>query len=238
MTYCDWILNMSNYYDDESDKKRTLANIRDSLSAYCVNFLSLVEEEPVFVSEDKQFVGIELPFSLDVTISYTEDDVEKEHTFNFIGKIDGVHVHKNGGLIIHENKTASRLDDAWLGQWTTSHQITGYCYAASCLAMQNISQARVLGMQIPVPKYSGYSYRTDRVDREQHIMGDWGRWVLMLTKLINDYKNTPEKCPMCTNSCSAYYSLCNLMCVCTQPEEKRKEIIDEMIVDKWSPLNN
>lgn len=237
MVYADWVLEHSGYYDDEKDKKRTLENIRESLMAYGSNFLTLVEEEPVWISEDRTQVGIELPFNVDITINYEENDTKYSETFNFIGKIDGIHVHKNGNLIIHENKTSSRLDDSWLNQWQTSHQITGYCFAASMFVGNFVTQARVLGMQIPIPKTSGYAFRTDRVDRETFFLENWAKWVIIQLKMLNDYKDCVEQAPMFTKSCSAYYSTCPLVCLCTINEEERKQTISEMVVKEWSPLN-
>lgn len=238
MVYADWIIANSGYYNDEKDKKRTIENIRTSLMAYGSNFLELVKEEPIWISEDKTQVGIELPFNININISYEENGEVKEYVFNFIGKIDGIHVHKNGGLIIHENKTASRLDDSWLNQWFMSHQITGYCLAASHLVGTYVGQARVLGMQIPVPKSSGYAYRTERVDRPTHFLDNWAKWVIVNNRIIEDYKNCPEKAIMNTKNCCAYYSSCPYMCICTLPEDERKQAIDDMVVKKWSPLND
>ena len=237
MVYADWIIANSGFYDDEKDKKRTIENIRTSLMAYGSNFLTLVADEPVWISEDRTKVGIELPFEHTIEIAFMEGGEQKTVFVKFIGKIDGIHVHKNGKLIIHENKTASRLDDSWLAQWFMSHQITGYCLAASDFVGEFIDQARVLGMQIPVPKTSGYAYRTERVDRPQHFLESWAKWVITQARVVADYKDCPEKAIMNTKSCCAFYSTCPLMCLCTLPEDERKQAIDEMIVKKWSPLN-
>lgn len=237
MIYADWIIEKSGYQDDETDKKRTIDNIRSSLMAYGSNFLELVKEEPVWVSEDKSQVGIELPFNVYVDIVYNDEHGQQSIRINFIGKIDGIHVYKNGKLIIHENKTASRLDDGWASQWYMSHQITGYCLVASRFVNDFIDQARVLGMQIPIPKYSGYAYRTERVDRQPHFLENWARWLIHNSNIIELYKHTPEKSIMNTKFCNMYYSTCPLMCLCTLNEEERKLALDDMIVKKWSPLD-
>lgn len=237
MVYADWVIANSGFYDDEKDKKRTIENIRTSLMAYGSNFLTLVKEEPVWISEDRTKVGIELPFEYVIRFEYIENGFKNVKYIKFIGKIDGIHVHKNGKLIIHENKTASRLDDSWLAQWYMSHQITGYCLAASDFVGEYIDQARVLGMQIPVPKMSGYAYRTDRVDRPQYFLESWAKWVITQSDIIDQYKDYPEKAIMNTKSCCAFYSTCPLMCLCTLPEDERKQAIEEMPVKKWSPLN-
>lgn len=237
MVFVDYILQNEGYYDDENDKKRTLANIRNTLLAYVANFNELVSNEPVY--NNNTFVGIELPFDFVVKIEYTfneQNDVRCK-SFRFIGKIDGLHVFKDGTLILHENKTASRLDDSWLGQWETSHQITGYCLIAQAITGLNCNKARVIGAQIPVPKMSGYSYRAERVDREEFCFENWARWVLTVLDVIEKYKDCPHLAPMSTKNCSAYYSKCALMPLCVLSKEEKLETINNMVVDKWSPLD-
>lgn len=235
MVYVDYILQNSGYYDEETDKKRTLANIRNSLLAYCSNFIELVAEEPVYVKDD--IVGIELPFDKLVKIKFINESFkEEEKSFRFIGKIDGIHV-KEGKLILHENKTSSRLDDSWLHQWEVSHQITGYCLIASYLSNEVCSQARVIGNQIPIPKLSGYAYRTERVDRDDFTWINWARWAINVIDLIEKYKNNPELAPMSTKTCSAYYSSCPLIPLCVLNDKEKVEALNEMITDKWSPLD-
>ena len=93
-------------------------------------------------------------------------------------------------------------------------------------------------MQIPVPKMSGYAFRTDRVDRPTHFIENWAKWVLTQAKTIEEYKDCPEKAIMNTRSCCAFYTTCPLMCICTLPEDERKQTIVQMPVKKWSPLND
>jgi hypothetical protein len=235
MIFVDYILENGGFYDDEGDKKRTLANIRNTLLAYCSNFNDLVANEPVY-KDEKGFVGIELPFDYVVSITYNEKSIRN---FRFIGKIDGLHVFKDGTMILHENKTASRLDDSWLGQWYKSHQITGYCLVANYFTKQECLQARILGMQIPAPKTTGYAFRMERVDREAFNYSDWARWVIETTDIIDEYKNIPEKAPMNTHACCKYYKQCAFIALCCSNEEERLRTINEdMIIDEWNPLND
>jgi hypothetical protein len=240
--FSDFIIDNSGYYDDPEDKKRTIANIKDSLVHYCSNFLEIVIDEPVWIedeNDENSKVGIEIPFNTIVTITFVANGMENIQDFNFIGKIDGIHVKRkdNNSLIIHENKTASRLDDSWLGQWYKSHQITGYCLVGSYFTNQECIQARVLGMQIPAPKSSGYAFRMERVDREHFSFSDWARWILTTYEIIEDYKEIPEKAPMNTHACCKFYRQCAFIPVCCSSEEERKRIIEEdMVIDEWNPL--
>ncbi len=242
--FSDFIIDNSGYYDDPEDKKRTIANIKDSLLHYLSNFLSLVEDEPVWIEDENDInskVGIEIPFNLNVKIKFIANDEEFTKVIHFIGKLDGVHVRikDNNSLIIHENKTASRLDDSWLGQWYKSHQITGYCLAGYYFTKQECLQARVLGMQIPAPKTSGYAFRMERVDREQFNFNDWARWVLTVNEFIEDYKDCPEKAVMNTHACCRYYKQCSFVPLCCSNVEERKRILEEeMITDEWNPLES
>lgn len=242
LLFSDWIIDNSGYYEDPEDKKRTIENIKESLMAYCSNFLNIVEDEPVWIADENDInskIGIEIPFDVTVKITYIANGAEHVQDVHFIGKLDGIHVRKfDNTLIVHENKTASRLDDSWVGQWYKSHQITGYCLAASYFTEQNCLQARVLGMQIPVPKYSGYGFRTERVDRENAYFSDWARWVITTIEVVEEYKDHPEKAPMNTHACCKYYKQCAFTPLCCVDEEERIRIInEEMVEQEWSPLN-
>lgn len=242
LLFSDWIIDNSGYYEDPDDKKRTIANIKESLMSYCSNFLNFIEEEPVWVANENDInskVGIEIPFDVNVEITFIANGAEHIQNVHFIGKLDGIHVRKfDNSLIVHENKTASRLDDAWSGQWFRSHQITGYCLAASYFTEQTCLQARVLGMQIPVPKYSGYAFRTERVDRDTFYFSDWARWVLSTIEVVEEYKDHPEKAPMNTHACCKYYKQCAFVPLCCVNEEERINIMEnEMVTQEWSPLD-
>lgn len=239
--FSDFLIDNSGYYDDPDDKKRTIENIKSSLLSYLSNFLELIQDEPVWINNSEEIdtlVGIEIPFDLKVTITFVANGEEQEQILHFIGKLDGIHTRKDGTLIIHENKTASRLDDSWVDQWYNSHQITGYCLASSFFTGVNCLQARVLGMQIPVPKYSGYAFRMERVDREKHYFEDWCRWMLFNHEIIEEYKDTPEIAPKNTHACCKYYKQCAFTFLCVNSAEERKRIInEEMIEHEWSPLD-
>lgn len=239
--FSDWIIDNSGYYEDPDDKKRTIANIKDSLLNYCGNFINQVQTEPVWIENEEDVnskIGIEIPFNYEVDITYNDNQVKTVH---FIGRLDGLHyrLSDNDSLIVHENKTASRLDDSWSDQWFKSHQITGYCLAASYFTNNICLQARVLGMQIPQPKFSGVGYRTERVDRDTKSFDDWARWVLHCTEIIDDYKDTPELAPMNTHACCKYYKACAFLPLCVDNAENRKRVIEtEMVDSPWSPLDD
>ena len=62
-------------------------------------------------------------------------------------------------LSVHDNKTASRLNDAWSQSFLLSHQITTYCAAATVFTQHAVHNAEVLGLALPLPKtydFGGY----------------------------------------------------------------------------------
>lgn len=239
--FSDFLIDNSGYYEDPEDKKRTVENIKASLLAYCSSFLEIILTEPVWIediNDPNSKVGIEVQFDTNILISFDSKAQEHVQNIHYIGAIDGIHVRQDESLIIHENKTASRLDDSWANQWYKSHQITGYCLAASYFTGKSCLQARVLGMQIPVPKYSGYAFRSERVDRQQDDFSDWARWVLTNHQIIEEYKQFPEKAPMNTHACCKYYKACAFLPLCIEKEKERYRIINEEMQEQpWSPLD-
>lgn len=240
--FSNFLIDNSTYYEDPDDKKRTVVNIKDSLLQYCSQFLDLVQDEPVWIEDENNIeskIGIEIGFDTVICIKYIANGYENEQKIRFIGKVDGIHYRKqDGSLIIHENKTTSRIDESWVGQWYKSHQITGYCIFAQFFTGKDCNQARVLGMQIPQPKYSGVGYRTERVDRDWSYFEDWARWVLTTYNIVEEYKNDPVVAPMNTHNCCKFYRQCNFLPLCVQSKEQRAETINnEMIIDEWNPLD-
>ena len=51
--------------------------------------------------------------------------------------------------------------------------------------------------------------------------------------IIDCYKNCPHLAPMSTKNCCAYYSKCALLPLCVLSSEDKKEMIAQMIMDKW-----
>lgn len=241
VTLIDTVIDTSQYYNDPDDKKRTVDNIRESLYFYQQNFHAFCEDNPVYVDKKKGWIGTEHPFDLMVTITYTDiNDKEYVLKCRFIGKCDGIHHNLRRDVIeVHENKTSSRIDDNWLAQWQLSHQITGYCLAGQVFTKQNCNNARVLGMQIPLPKNSPMNgIRIESINREDHMFDSWARWFVTCVRMYEAYTNNPSQAPQYTHSCSRYFSSCMFLPICMMPEAEREETINELPVSEWSPLDD
>src|SRR5262249_28675511 len=113
------VLRSSGYYDDPADTTRTLSNMESSAMVYMRATLKNLEHWPIWVADEKsplKPVGIEQVF--DVVLEY--DDGAR---IRFIGTLDGIlrNARKRGRITMAENKTASRLDKAWIESFKMRH---------------------------------------------------------------------------------------------------------------------
>ena len=234
------ILNSGSFYDDPADKRRTMSNLEEACIAY-LDRLEFGKNIP-FVQGD--YVGIETPINL--IIEYEIEDNELscglpvKRTIRFVGRIDGVHCHRNdpNAPFIEENKTASRLGDAWEQSFEMSHQVTGYLAAASTIIGSSLSMGRIRGLCIPQPRmYDTNGVSTVTVFRKQHQFEGWAKWVIHTVEMYLANFDSPTNAPQYTHSCNRYFRPCSYIPLCTAPPEERVEIFNEMFDDEWSPLH-
>lgn len=234
------VLNSGSFYDDPADKRRTLSNLEEAAIAY-LDRLEFGKNVP-FIQGD--YVGIETPINLIIEYEYTNElGILIQRTIRFVGRIDGVHCHRNDpqSPYVEENKTASRLGDAWEQSFEMSHQVTGYIAAAQTILGPNIntqmSMARIRGLCIPQPRmYDTNGVSTVTVFRKPHQFEGWAKWVVHTVEMyIANYDN-PTDAPQYTHSCNRYFRPCSYIPLCTAPPEERKEIFAEMFDDEWNVL--
>lgn len=220
------------FYDDPSDKRRTFTNIEEALIAYLDRF---DYRRNVWVQDKDDptaMVGIEMP--LDMTISYMSQEYG-EFRLRFIGTADGLTVDDKG-LRLEENKTASRLGEAWLAAFHTSHQQTGYMMALSTILGQPVTRAAVHGMCIPLPRsYDAGGLMTEVVSRTDAQFSDFLAWVLNVTQVIDLFGDNPLDAPKYTNACSNYFRPCSLIPLCASDHETRREFFDMMDQRELTP---
>ena len=161
--------------------------------------------------------------------------------YRFIGRADGVHYtnRKADVIRIHENKTASRLNDAWELSFETSHQVTGYIVGLSTMLGVEVRQAVVLGVALPMPKtYSLGGLLRVVVNRYDFQIAEWFDWFWHTTQIYEQHKDNVIDAPKYTISCNRYFRPCSFIPFCAIPPEFRKEVIEEMVDDPWSPLHD
>lgn len=225
------------FYDDPSDKRRTTTNVEEMCIAY-MDKNDFKSRLPYW--DGAEFLGIEIGVDVVIHLEYTSDDgMHDTLIIRFIGKADGIHYidREMSDLRVHENKTASRLGDAWEMSWETNHQPTGYMIALSAMLSLNISQAEMLGSCLPLPKaYTINGLARVVVKRQQWQLIEWFKWVAHTAHLHQRYSVDPTNAPMYTHSCNRYFRPCSFIPLCATEPEERVHMFNEMNVDEWNPL--
>lgn len=232
MQMCLSLLETSGFHDDVRDNRRTQSNLESAAIAYIQRY-PLGRFIPVITDS---LIGVEVPF--DITL--TKDG---EH-IRVIGRIDALCVDQmrpsDPTPEVHENKTGARIDTVWSSALDTSHQVSGYCVAATAILGIMVERAVMWGLQIPVPKSSSYSDGVMRypTDRNKEMLSEWAAWVYHTLTILTVYKDDAINAPKYTHSCNRYFRACPLIPLCVETAEQRKHIFDnEMITDRWSPLD-
>lgn len=236
LAFCLTALETSGFYDDPSDRRRTMTNLEEACIAYIDRWDW--NRAPVWIrdpSDPCSDIGIELPF--DVLITFTLED-GTVHKFRFIGKADGLHMTKElDEVILHENKTASRLDDAWRQSFHLNSQPTGYMIALGVWAEAPIRKGDIFGMSVPLPKnYDFGGLVREPVNRYSHHFERWFDWFLHTALLERSYADDPMAAPKYTHSCNRYFRPCSMIPFCDADDEEQRVILSEMREDEWTPL--
>lgn len=225
MRFCLEAFYNYGYYDDPSDRRRTFTNIEEALIAYLQRFDFRRDVWVADKSDPTAPIGIEIP--LDVTITYKIGD-DVRHKIRFIGTADGV-TTKDGELRLEENKTASRLGEAWAMAFHTSHQQTGYLMALSSTLGIPVNKAAVHGMAIPLPRsYDAGGLMTETVSRNESQYKAFLGWMLHIVQLIELYGDDPLNAPQNTGACNNYFRACSLVPLCASDDETKQEFFDMM----------
>lgn len=231
-------LASSGFVDDPRDKKRTMTHLEESAIAYYDRWSrNRGEHSTIWLDRTTQRIGVEMPFSLLITFTGKDGDTLE---LQFIGRMDGLHVGKGGTIIVHENKTAARLDDAWLAGMRMSHQVTGYTVAAALTTQIPCGEAYVHGLSIPLPKdYDLGGVVREKVVRTDRAIKDWLNWLIHVYGLIVRYKDKPISAPRYTRACNRYFRPCPFLALCdVQDEGEFHSVLRDMPINKWSPLDD
>lgn len=234
MNFCMEALASSGFYDDPSDRRRTMSNLEEAAILYIDRWNP--KRHPIWVRDwydPSTDVGIEVGF--DVVISYTFNSgavIERR----FVGKLDGLH-YRDGKLIVGENKTASRLDDAWRMSFHLATQVTGYNLAATTWTGEACTKGIIWGLAIPLPKsYDLGGLITEHVSREDYHFDRWFKWFLHSSEYYVKYRNNPHETPQYTHSCNRYFRSCSFIPFCDSSLEDQKLMVEEMVTEEWNPI--
>jgi hypothetical protein len=241
-------LATSDYVDDPSDRRRTFNNLETSLLYYIQRWD--FNRHPVWMrdaDDPTTDIGVEIPFAIKIQPYFgtmympMHEQLEpglKLEPFIYTGRIDGLHcaAQDSEELIIQENKSASRLDDAWRMSFDMSHQVTGYCVAGSLHTNTSIRRGLVLGLALPLPRYASDGLSIVDVYRDSYMKARWLQWLEYTTGIYNAYKDNPMTAPKHTHSCNRYFRPCSMIPFCASDEQDQRDMLTQMVTEEWSPL--
>lgn len=230
-------LYQSGFYDDPNDKRRTMANIE----TMCIHYFDhwTPKRYPLWIEDEsnpKALIGAEMPFALRLVYEMHDG---KEMVIYYTGKFDGLHYssEKKERVYVHENKTGSRMDDAWKASMTMTHQVTGYCLAASQIVGSQVYAAKIFGTQLPVPVSGANAYDDSVYTREEHHYHQFFQWLLEQHQQVKRFFPEPWRATKNTHSCNRYFRPCAFVPMCDGPPEYQEEVYNGLEDDQWSPLN-
>jgi len=240
------VLDTSGYYDDDRDRRRTLSNMEDAAWAYIDRWDFTKRVWMRDANDPHSDVGIEIPFDLVVTptvaVAASTATPLRENgyampLFRFTGKLDGLRWH-GARLVVEDNKTTGRITDAWCQGWEISHQITGYCLAASVFIGDAVRNAEVIGLQVPLPRELYDGVQRVPLTRHQHHFDQWTKWAMHTVRGYERYRDQPMETPQYTHSCSRYFRPCSFIPFCDSDPQEQESIIEQMEDNEWSPLHH
>lgn len=220
------ILNSSEWYDDPSDRIRTIANMETTTIRYVDEQLAVMDRNPIWIEDNNdatKLIGIEIAF-----------DMVIDETFRYIGTIDGIVRRLDNELRIDENKTASRLDETYRKAFMVKNQPTGYIVAASLFTGEVVEKFRVIGVKIKQQK-SGEDYITFLEERDENAIAAWLNAVYFTHELRERFRGRPLEAPMFTHSCNRYFRPCGFVDLCAAHPDDQQIMYEEMETTQPSP---
>jgi hypothetical protein len=233
-------LHSTGFYDDPSDRRRTMANMEAACLAYTHRYFQ--SEMPILVEGD--VIGIEVPFVLAVTVTrpWTDHPVFESYdqTHYYCGRIDGIQLWNNNPVVC-ENKTSGMSiasSNAWRMAFALSNQVTGYCIAGSALLGREVREAFVMGSQIPPPRNVFDGTVFELCTRTDSDCIRWCEWFFHSVGTYEAFVSRPTEAPRYSHSCNRFFSSCEFIPFCAATREDQITHLEDMAVDEWSPLDH
>ena len=229
-------LHSSGFYDDPSDRKRTMSNLEASCLAYTYEYFK--RDMPILVRDD--LIGIEVPFVLEVLKESRGGFIDYDQAAYYCGRIDGIQLWNNRPIVC-ENKTSGMSiasSNAWRMAFALSNQVTGYCIAGSALLGESIREAFVMGSQIPPPRNVFDGTVFELCTRTDSDCVRWCEWFFHSVGTYEDFVPRVIDAPRYSHSCNRFFSACEFIPFCSMEREEQQQVLDEMNIDEWSPLDH
>ena len=220
------VLSTSGFYDDPSDTNRTISNMQTAAVVYARETYSHLYAWPIWVADVKSPLkptGVEQVF--DCVLEYTDGK-----RIRFIGTLDGIICNsaRKMRVTMAENKTAARMDKAWIESFKMRHQITGYMACGMAIFGFEMYHARVYGCRLK-PMYRGEDVHIEPVSRTKDDMQHWANWVRRQVEHFEEYSVDWEHAERRTHSCNRFFRPCALIPFCADTPDGRREQWDQMI---------
>lgn len=225
-------LHTTGFYDDPSDRRRTMANLEAACLAYTHRYFQ--GDMPVLVKDD--FIGVEVPFVLKVVRHYASTMA----IGYYCGRIDGVQLW-NDRPVVCENKTSGMSiasSNAWRMAFALSNQVTGYCIAGSALLDRPVREAFVMGSQIPPPRNIFDGTVFELCTRTDSDCVRWCEWFFHSIGTYETFVERPTEAPRYSHSCNRFFSACEFIPWCSATREEQSLYLEEMTINEWSPLDH
>jgi hypothetical protein len=220
------VLNTSGFYDDPGDATRTISNMQTAAMVYAKETYPYLHAWPIWVEDHKSPLkptGVEQVF--DCVLEYTDGK-----RVRFIGTLDGILCNsvRANRITMADNKTASRMDKAWVEAHKTRHQFTGYMACGMAIFGIQMWHARIYGCKIK-PTFRGEDVHVEPISRTKEDIQHWANWVRRQVDIFEEYQLDWEHAERRTHSCNRYFRPCALIPFCADTADGRREQWDQMI---------
>lgn len=229
LALCFAVLHNSNWQDDPKDNIRTMSNMETATIEYVDQRMKAMDQFPIWVEDEKNYnsrVGVEQVF--DVVLTY-EDNYE----LRYIGTVDGLVVDLDRGSMptLEDNKTASRIDSAFLNALFMKYQFTGYMACSTAVFGIEVFEGRVIGVKIKRGN-TGENYVSEPITRDYDAISKWGQDVRWFAQNLYEPFGDDgyEDAPRFTHSCNRYFRPCALIPFCSDTPEGRKAAFESEMV--------
>jgi hypothetical protein len=232
LSFCYKILNTSEFYDDPDDKIRTLHNMEETTIRYVDEMHDRQERDLIWVSDlndPTAPVGIEQVF--DVMVEW------EGRSFRYVGTIDGIidRPKHPDTIMVDENKTASRLDEAWRDSFKVKSQPTGYLFVGHMMTGLIGYDARLLGIKVKQTR-SQEDFQAFIEERQDWAIIDWVRSLSFAADIVARFGDDPTTAPQFTHACNRYFRACSFIDLCaSEPEDRRLTFENSMVVAPLTP---
>jgi hypothetical protein len=225
-----FILQTSGYHDDPDEKIRTLSNMETSAMEYAKDSIPYIKSWPIWYADKKipeKPIGIEQVF--DVVLEY-EDGAQ----VRFIGTLDGIlcNAERDMRITMAENKTASRLDRAWVESFKMRHQVTATWRADKPFSISKCGMVHLWSQNQTHIRGEDVHVEPFRRDKEAIATG---KWVRIQTDLFERHVVDWEHAERRTHSCNRFFRPCALIPFCADSSRGRQEQWAQMIEAIPSP---